>query len=401
MQIEIFKGKKILLCVTGSIAAYKAVVLLRLLIKNGAEVKVILTKAAIDFVSPLTFSTLSKNKILYELFDDETWANHVMLGRWADVILVAPASCNTVAKMANGICDNLLLATYLSATCPVLIAPAMDEDMWHHMATQKNIEFLKKTGNEVLPVNEGELASGLKGEGRMAEPEEIIGYLEAFFSKSLSLKGLRVLVTAGPTHEAIDPVRFIGNPSTGTMGIALAEELAERGACVHLVIGPSAVKIPSNIEVTKVVSANEMYKESLRYISSSEIIIMAAAVSDYTPENPEKEKIKKENDRLTLKLIKTKDILSSAGKIKTPQQTLVGFALETNNERENALTKLKKKNADLIVLNSLNDEGAGFGNSTNKIIIFDRRGNEFKFDTKSKKEVARDIINTIINYRNV
>ena len=223
---KIFKGKKILLCVTGSIAAYKAVVLLRLLIKNGAEVKVILTNAAIDFVSPLTFSTLSKNKTLCELFDHETWANHVMLGRWADVMVIAPASCNTLAKMANGICDNLLLATYLSATCPVLIAPAMDEDMWHHVSTQKNIEFLKKAGNELLPVNEGELASGLKGEGRMAEPEEIIGYLEGFFSKHLSLKGLRALVTAGPTHEAIDPVRFIGNPSTGTMGVALAEELA-------------------------------------------------------------------------------------------------------------------------------------------------------------------------------
>ena len=400
MQNEIFKEKKILLCVTGSIAAYKAVVLLRLLIKNGAEVKVILTRAAIDFVPPLTFSTLSKNKILYELFDNESWANHVMLGRWADVMLIAPASCNTLAKMANGICDNLLLATYLSATCHVLIAPAMDEDMWHHMVTQKNIEFLKMAGNEVLPVNEGELASGLKGEGRMAEPEEIISYLKAFFSKSLSLKGVRALVTAGSTHEAIDPVRFIGNPSTGTMGIALAEELTARGAHVHLVIGPSEVKIPSTIEVTKVVSANEMYEESLRYISSSDIIIMAAAVSDYAPENTEKEKIKKENDKLTLKLVKTKDILSNAGKLKTSEQTLVGFALETNNERENALTKLKKKNADLIVLNSLNDDGAGFGNSTNKIIIFDRRGNEFKFDTKTKKEVARDIINTIINYRN-
>ncbi len=401
MQIEIFKGKKILLCVTGSIAAYKAVVLLRLLIKNGAEVKVILTRAAIDFVSPLTFSTLSKNKILYELFDNETWANHVMLGLWADVMLIAPASCNTLAKMANGICDNLLLATYLSATCPVLIAPAMDEDMWHHVSTQKNIEFLKKAGNEILPVNKGELASGLKGEGRMAEPGEIINCLEISFSKYSSLKGVRALVTAGPTHEAIDPVRFIGNPSTGTMGVFLAEELAARGAHVHLVIGPSEVKISSNVETTNVVSANEMYQASLKYLSNSDIIIMAAAVSDYTPENPTKEKIKKDDDKLILKLTKTKDILANAGKLKTPQQTLVGFALETNNERENALAKLEKKNADLIVLNSLNDEGAGFGNSTNKIIIFDRKGNEYKFDTKTKKEIARDIISTIINYRNV
>ena len=401
MRTEIFKGKKILLCVTGSIAAYKAVVLLRLLIKNGAEVKVIMTKAAIDFVSPLTFSTLSKNKILSELFDDETWANHALLGRWADVMLIAPASCNTLAKMSNGICDNLLLATYLSATCSVLIAPAMDEDMWHHPSTQRNIEILKRTGNKILPVNNGELASGLKGEGRMAEPEEIISYLEEFFLKQLSLKGVKALVTAGPTYEAIDPVRYIGNRSTGTMGIALAEELTARGAYVYLVIGPSEAEIPSNIETVKVSSANEMYEASLKFISNSDIIIMAAAVSDYTPEKPAKEKIKKENDLLSLTLTKTKDILSKAGKLKTEHQTLVGFALETNNERENALKKLTEKNADLIVLNSLNDEGAAFGKSTNKIIIFDKKGNEYNFERKPKKEVAKDIINIIINYRNV
>jgi phosphopantothenoylcysteine decarboxylase/phosphopantothenate--cysteine ligase len=401
MRTEIFKGKKILLCVTGSIAAYKAVVLLRLLIKNGAEVRVIMTKAAIDFVSPLTFSTLSKNKILSELFDDETWANHALLGRWADVMLIAPASCNTLAKMSNGICDNLLLATYLSATCSVLIAPAMDEDMWHHPSTQRNIEILKRTGNKILPVNDGELASGLKGEGRMAEPEEIISYLEEFFLKQLSLKGVKALVTAGPTYEAIDPVRYIGNRSTGTMGIALAEELTARGAYVYLVIGPSEAEIPFNIETVKVSSANEMYEASLKFISNSDIIIMAAAVSDYTPEKPAKEKIKKENDLLSLTLTKTKDILSKAGKLKTEHQTLVGFALETNNERENALKKLTEKNADLIVLNSLNDEGAGFGKSTNKIIIFDKKGNEYNFERKPKKEVAKDIINTIINYRNV
>ncbi len=400
MTTQIFKGKKILLCVTGSIAAYKAVILLRLLIKNGAEVKVIMTKAATDFVSPLTFSTLSKNKVLSELFDDETWANHVMLGRWADVILVAPASCNTMAKMANGICDNLLLAIYLSATCPVVIAPAMDEDMWHHPATKKNIEILKQTGNKLLPVNDGELASGLKGEGRMAEPEEIITYMEKFFSRQLSLKGLNALVTAGPTYEAIDPVRYIGNRSTGTMGIALAEELAGRGARVHLVVGPTEEDIPSNIETIKVTSASEMYEASVKYVSESDIIVMAAAVADYTPEKPSKEKIKKDDDVLSLKLTKTKDILSTAGKLKNDHQTLIGFALETNNEKENALKKLTKKNADLIVLNSLNDEGAGFGKSTNKIIIFDKKGNEYKFDTKPKKAVANDIINTIINYRN-
>lgn len=401
MNLPILKGKKILLCVTGSIAAYKAVVLLRLLIKNGAEVKVIMTKAAIDFVSPLTFSTLSKNKVLADLFDEETWANHVMLGRWANVMLIAPASCNTLAKMANGICDNLLQAVYLSATCPVLIAPAMDEDMWNHPATQRNIDILKHNGNKLLPVNEGELASGLQGEGRMAEPEEIANYLNDFFSKQLSLHGIKALVTAGPTYEAIDPVRFVGNRSTGTMGIAIAEELAARGASVNLVLGPSEIAVPHNVQLTKVTSASDMYEASLKYINNSDIIVMAAAVSDYTPEKALKEKMKKGDDTLSLQLIKTKDILSKAGELKKEHQTLVGFALETNNEKENALKKLSKKNADLIVLNSLNDDGAGFGPITNKIIIFDKKGNEYNFNKKPKKEVAIDIVNAIINYRNV
>lgn len=401
MTPEILKGKKILLCVTGSIAAYKAVILLRLLIKNGAEVKVIMTKAAIDFVSPLTFSTLSKNKVVSELFDEETWANHVMLGRWANVMLIAPASCNTLAKMANGICDNLLQAIYLSAICPVLIAPAMDEDMWLHPATQRNIDILKHNGNKLLPVNNGDLASGLQGEGRMAEPEEILNYLDYFFSKQLSLNGIKALVTAGPTYEAIDPVRFVGNRSTGTMGIAIAEELAARGAEVTLVLGPSEIPVPHNVQTTKVTSAIEMYEASLKYITNSDIIVMAAAVSDYTPDKALKEKIKKDDDILSLQLIKTKDILSKAGELKKEHQTLVGFALETNNEKENALKKLSKKNADLIVLNSLNDDGAGFGLTTNKIIIFDKKGNEYNFNKKSKKEVAIDIVNAIINYRNV
>ncbi len=400
MNVEIFKGKKILLCVTGSIAAYKAVVLLRLLIKNGAEVKVIMTKAAIDFVSPLTFSTLSKNKTLIDLFDDETWANHVMLGRWADVMLIAPASCNTLAKMANGFCDNLLLATYLSATTPVLIAPAMDEEMWHHPATKKNIETLIQHGNKLLPVNDGELASGLHGEGRMAEPEEIINYLQNFFLSQLSLQGINALVTAGPTYEAIDPVRFIGNRSTGTMGVALAEELLARGANVYLILGPAEIKISDKIKTIKVSSAKEMYDAALQHLNKSHIIIMAAAVSDYTIEKPAEQKIKKENERLSLSLIKTKDILASAGKLKKQNQTLVGFALETNNEKENALKKLTKKNADLIVLNSLKDDGAGFGKTTNKIIIFDKKGHQYNFNKKAKKEIATDIINTIINYRN-
>jgi phosphopantothenoylcysteine decarboxylase / phosphopantothenate---cysteine ligase len=323
MDSFLFNGKKILLCVTGSIAAYKAVVLLRLLVKNGAEVKVIMTKAATDFVSPLTFSTLSKSKTLIDLFDQETWANHVMLGRWADVMIIAPASCNTLSKMTNGTCDNLLQAVYLSATCPVLIAPAMDEDMWNHPANQKNIEVLKQYGNTLLPVNNGELASGLTGEGRMAEQEEIINYLKDFFLNKLSMKGLKALVTAGPTYETIDPVRFIGNRSTGTMGVAIAEELSARGALVNLILGPSDVNVNNNIKISRVTSAKEMYDASLKYFNESDIIVMAAAVSDYTPEEPSQQKIKKDNNTLSLKLVKTKDILFKAGEIKTDKQTLV------------------------------------------------------------------------------
>lgn len=400
MSPENFKEKKILLCVTGSIAAYKAVILLRLLIKNGAEVKVVMTKAATDFVSPLTFGTLSKNKVVSELFEEDSWANHVMLGRWAHLILIAPASCNTMAKMATGMCDNLLQAIYLSATCPVLVAPAMDEDMWHHQTTRKNIDTLRKNGNLILDVNDGELASGLTGEGRMAEPEEIIDYLNNFFSIEKNLNGVKALVTAGPTYEAIDPVRYIGNRSTGTMGIALAAALAKRGASVRLILGPSEIKAPEDVAVVRVTSAREMYDATLKHLAESDIIIMAAAVSDYTPDVVSKEKIKKENDLFSLNLIKTKDILAEAGRLVKDHQTLVGFALETNNEKENALKKLAEKNADIIILNSLKDQGAGFGTSTNKIVIFDKKGNEYKFEKKPKNEVAEDIINIIINYRN-
>ena len=394
------KEKKILLCITGSIAAYKSVVLLRMLIKAGAEVKIIMTKGAIDFVSPLTFSTLSKNKVLIDLFDGETWANHVLLGRWADVMLIAPASCNTIAKMSNGLCDNLLLAVYLSSACPVLLAPAMDEDMWHHPATQKNIEVLKQNGNKILPVNNGELASGLSGKGRMAEPEEIFNYLNNFFSGQLILKGIKVLVTAGPTYEELDPVRFIGNYSSGTMGVAIAEELASRGAEIQLVLGPSAIDVEKRISTERVTSASEMYEACMKNFDTYDIIVMAAAVADYTPLNKSKEKIKKEESQFALQLVKTKDILSKAGELKSKKQTLVGFALETNNEKDNALKKISQKNADLIILNSLNDQGAGFGHNTNKITIFDKNGKEYKFPTKSKKEVAIDIVNTIIQYRN-
>ncbi len=397
---RMLKGKKILLCVTGSIAAYKAVVLLRMFIKNEAEVKVIMTPTAKDFVTPLTFSTLSKNKVLSDLSDEETWANHVLLGRWADLIIVSPASCNTVAKMANGICDNLLMAVYLSATCPVLVAPAMDEDMWHHPVTKNNIEILKRNGVYLLPVNDGELASGLIGPGRMAEPEEIMDYINNFFSLKSSLKGKIALVTAGPTYEAIDPVRFIGNHSSGKMGIAIARELASRGAEVNLILGPSPINILDGIKTKRVISAKEMYEAAFELFAKSTIIVMAAAVADYTPKNPAKEKIKKEGDGLNLALTKTKDILARAGELKTKDQILVGFALETQNAKKNAIKKLTAKNADLIVLNSLNDDGAGFGYDTNKISIFERNGLEHVFEKKLKAEVAMDIVNTIINYRN-
>jgi phosphopantothenoylcysteine decarboxylase/phosphopantothenate--cysteine ligase len=396
----VLKGKKILLCLTGSIAVYKSALFLRLLVKTGAEVKVIMTKGATNFVTPLTFSTLSKNKVLIDLFEEETWVNHVILGRWADVMMIAPASCNTIAKMANGICDNLLLAVYLSSNCPVLIAPAMDEDMWHHATTKKNIETLQQNGAQFLPVNHGELASGLQGEGRMAEPEEMIKYLEAFFTKQSVLKGKKALVTAGPTHESLDPVRFIGNNSSGKMGVAIAENLAEKGAKVKLVLGPSTIKVDQKINTVKVISANEMYEACMKDFQSFDIIIMAAAVADYSPKNKSVQKIKKEKEEFTLELIKTKDILFEAGKRKAPAQTLVGFALETENEKENAIKKLSKKNADLIVLNSLNDKQAGFGIDTNKITIFDKNKKEYQFAAKTKKEVAEDIVNTIIQFRN-
>ncbi len=390
------KGKKILLGVTGSIAAYKSAMLVRLLVKQGAEVKVIMTGAAKDFVTPLTLSTLSKNDVLADMADNNTWANHVMLGRWADVMLIAPLSCNTLAKMANGLCDNLLMAVYLSATCPVVVAPAMDEDMWHHATTKENLKKITAFSNYIIPVENGELASGLFGEGRMAETESIVSRLKNFFSKQLELKGKKVLVTAGPTYEAIDPVRFIGNHSSGKMGVAIAEELQSRGAEVILVLGPSNIAVAQNIELIKVKSASEMYQACINCFDTSDIAVMSAAVADYTPVNIAGEKIKKNDSTFNIALTKTKDILKSLGEKKTGNQLLVGFALETNNEKEYALKKLQTKNADMIVLNSLNDAGAGFGHDTNKVTIFDKAGNEYVFDTKSKKEVAKDIVNTII-----
>jgi phosphopantothenoylcysteine decarboxylase / phosphopantothenate---cysteine ligase len=390
------KGKKILLGITGSIAAYKSAVLVRLLVKQGADVKVIMTRAAKDFVTPLSLSTLSKNDVLADITDNDTWANHVMLGRWADVMLIAPLSCNTLAKMANGLCDNLLMAVYLSATCPVIVAPAMDEDMWHHNSTKENLKKIASFNNQIIPVEKGELASGLVGEGRMAEPENIVNWLEIFFSNKLQLKGKKVLITGGPTYESIDPVRFIGNHSSGKMGVAIAEEMKNRGANVTLVLGPSNISVPENIEVIKITSANEMYEACVSRFENTDIAVMSAAVADYTPVNTASQKIKKNDSTFSIELTKTKDILKSLGEKKNNKQLLVGFALETNNEKEYALKKLQAKNADMIVLNSLNDTGAGFGHDTNKITIFDKHNNEYKFDTKSKKEVAKDIVNTII-----
>ncbi len=393
------KGKKILLGITGSIAAYKMPAFVRLLIKAGAEVRVIMTSAAKDFVSPLTLSTVSKNDVLTDLSQNDAWANHVMLGRWADVFIIAPLSCNTLAKMATGLCDNLLMAVYLSSTCPVIVAPAMDEDMWLHPSTNKNIDSIKAFGNRVIPVEEGELASGLNGHGRMAEPETIVTWLNIFFSERTLFKNKSVMVTAGPTYEAIDPVRFIGNHSSGKMGIALAAAFAEKGANVTLIIGPTAEVLPVNLKLVRVKSAEEMYNACIGEFPAVDIAVMSAAVADYTPVNVAAEKIKKAENNFSIELKKTKDILKSLGSLKKESQLLVGFALETNNEKEYALKKLKEKNANLIVLNSLNDEGAGFGHNTNKITIFDNRGNEYQFDTKSKAAVATDILNTILNYQ--
>jgi phosphopantothenoylcysteine decarboxylase/phosphopantothenate--cysteine ligase len=391
------KGKKILLGISGSIAAYKAIYLVRLLIKSGAEVKVVMSPSAKDFVSTLTLSTLSHNPVLVDLFDEQSWANHVMLGRWADLMLMAPLSCNSLSKMAHGQCDNLLLATYLSATCPVVVAPAMDEDMWHHPATQQNLQRLQSFGNTIIPVDHGELASGLFGDGRMAEPEAIIKFLDDNFFLEQSLRDKKALVTAGPTYEAIDPVRFIGNHSSGKMGIAIAKELSRRGADVSLVLGPTSQKIAANgIRLIRVNSAEEMYNACHEAFGKTDLAVMSAAVADYTPVNKAAQKIKKAENNLTLELTKTKDILKSLGSIKTKNQVLVGFALETINEREYAQKKLVEKNADLIVLNSLNDSGAGFGHDTNKVTIFKKSGEEVQFETKSKDEVAKDIVDVII-----
>jgi phosphopantothenoylcysteine decarboxylase / phosphopantothenate---cysteine ligase len=393
------KNKKILIGVTGSIAAYKITMLVRSIVKAGAEVKIVMTDAAKDFVTPLSLSTLSKNKVLTQLSTNDEWANHVSLGRWADIMLIAPLSCNTLAKMANGFCDNLLLSVYLSATCPVVVAPAMDEDMWLHASTKNNLQKLQSFGNKIIPVATGELASGLYGEGRMAEPDDIVDWLDNHFKTPLDFIHKKVLITAGPTQEALDPVRYISNYSSGKMGIAIAEEMQRRGAEVTLVLGPTSQKIDNDkIKVVSVKSAKEMLDACLVCFAQTNIAIMSAAVADYTPANIATEKIKKNDAEFSILLNKTEDILKTLGQLKTPQQFLVGFALETNNEEANALKKLESKNADLIVLNSLNDRGAGFGLETNKITIFNKAKQSFAFETKPKTAVAIDIVNTIIQH---
>jgi phosphopantothenoylcysteine decarboxylase/phosphopantothenate--cysteine ligase len=386
-------GKKILLGITGSIAAYKAILLVRLLVKAGAEVKVIVTPAAVNFVSPLTLSTLSKNKVLIELMEENTWANHVELGRWADVFVIAPLSCNTLSKLANGGCDNLLTAVYLSATCPVVVAPAMDEDMWHHAAIKKNIETIISYDNKIIAVESGELASGLYGEGRMAEPETIVTYLIENFFRSNELKGKKILITAGPTYEAIDPVRFIGNYSSGKMGFALAEQAYLQGADVTLVTGQTNEKtVYKNINVIDITSSDEMLDACIKN-DDADVIIMSAAVADYKPLQVENKKIKKKENSWNLELTKTKDILQYLGEHKKENQFIAGFALETNNEKENALQKLDKKNLDCIILNSANTKP--FGSNTNSITILSKE-EELQFDEKPKQEVAKEILKYII-----
>lgn len=400
-DIKILQGKKILLGVSGSIAAYKAATLIRLLVKEGAIVKVVMTPAAADFITPLTLATLSKNEVPLHISDHNSWNNHVMLGRWADVMVIAPASANTIAKMANGLCDNLLLATYLSATCPVLFAPAMDEDMWKHPATRHNVDKLQQFGHQQIPVTAGELASGLVGEGRMAEPENIVALLRRHFSQAAGarkpLDGKIAVVTAGPTIEHIDPVRYISNHSSGKMGIAVAEALANAGARVKLVLGPTSITTHhSGIEIIHVQTAEEMFRSVIAAYPLSDIVVAAAAVADYRPAKVADKKIKKGEEQLSISLEKTHDILRTLGNNKGPQQLLVGFSLETNNEREYALKKLREKHLDLIVMNSLADAGAGFNYDTNKVTLFDSKGKERDIPLKSKQEVAKDIVSAII-----
>jgi phosphopantothenoylcysteine decarboxylase/phosphopantothenate--cysteine ligase len=392
------KGKKVLIGVTGGIAAYKIPFLIRLLIKEGVSVKVVMTKESCNFVTPLTLSALSQNPVAIEPFNplDGTWHSHIELGSWADAFVIAPLTANTMAKMATGITDSLLLATYLAARCPVFYAPSMDVDMYHHQTTQLNINTLQSQGNILIAPHAGELASGLTGMGRLEEPQNIVEILKVYFSKQQTLSGKTVLISSGPTIEAIDPVRFISNHSSGKMGNALALEAASRGAKVIFVSGPVA-EYPQHpsIQIVKVTSANDMYTNCIESFAKADIAIMAAAVADYTPSNPETEKIKKKDSSLNLQLVKTKDILLELGTLKSETQFLVGFALETNNGIDNAILKLHTKNLDFIVLNSLLDAGSGFGHNTNKISIISKDKTVTGFDLKSKKEAAADIFDAI------
>lgn len=395
-------GKKIILCVTGSIAAYKAASLCRLLIKAGASVKVIMTQAATGFISPLTLSTLSQNPVYTSVSTAEGWNNHVELGLWADAMLLAPLTATSLGKLANGIADNMVAAVYLSARCPVFFAPAMDVDMWHHPSTQQNVKRLQSYGNHLIPVGHGELASGLVGEGRMAEPEDIVAHLGGFFASDQSLKGKKVLITAGPTYEPIDPVRFIGNRSSGKMGMALAEEAAARGAEVSLVLGPTALDTSQEgVNIQRVETAEEMYAAASAIFPQADVAILAAAVADYRPATVANHKIKKKTDTFQIDLVKTPDIAAELGQRKQAHQLIVGFALETEKAIEHAKGKLLKKNFDFIVLNSLQDPGAGFQHDTNKISILHANSNGHldnkmkEFELKSKVAVAKDILDEV------
>ena len=392
------KGKHIILGVTGSIAAYKAATLTRLLVKEGANVKVVMTPLAKEFITPLTMATLSKSPIMVDFYNPENgdWNSHVDLGLWADLYLIAPASANTIGKMAGGIADNLLLTTYLSAKCPVMVAPAMDLDMYKHPATQRNLKVLQSFGNIIIEPESGELASGLIGKGRMEEPEKIVSFITDYFARQADFKDKKVVVTAGPTYEKIDPVRFIGNYSSGKMGLAIAEELAGRGAEVVLVCGPVNLKTcHSAIRRVDVESAAQMYEVTSKEFVNSDVAVLSAAVADFTPKEKADHKIKRGKDDLLLELLPTKDIAAELGRIKTASQLLVGFALETNDEEVNALSKMQRKNLDMIVLNSLNDKGAGFSVDTNKVTILDKAGDKTVYELKTKVEVAKDIVDQI------
>ncbi|WP_026726591.1 bifunctional phosphopantothenoylcysteine decarboxylase/phosphopantothenate--cysteine ligase CoaBC [Flavobacterium sasangense] len=400
--MSVLSGKKILLGVSGGIAAYKTANLVRLFIKAGAQVQVVMSPASLHFVTPLTLATLSKNPVYSTFYNEEEgngeWNNHVELGLWADLMIVAPATANTLSKMANGNCDNLLIATYLSAKCPVYFAPAMDLDMYKHPSTLDSFHKLKSFGNIIIPAESGELASGLSGEGRMAEPENIVSFLEHDLLEKLPLKGKKILITAGPTYEAIDPVRFIGNHSSGKMGFDIANEAVNKGAEVILVTGPTHLNVQNSaIKLIRVTSAQDMYDACHEFYNSVDVAIAAAAVADYRPKNVANQKIKKNDATFSIELEKTKDILASLGEQKK-NQFLIGFALETENEIEHAKQKIQKKNLDLIVLNSLNDEGAGFGKATNKVTFISKEFAIEPKELKSKEEVAQDIINKVIQF---